>query len=81
MLGVGRCPELEGLTDVEWSETEVSWEIVAGGNAQKLGTATRRELATAGCLDEVRKVVGRGARILSDRITAKPVQYEVLSGD
>lgn len=81
MLGVGKCPELEGLTDAKWSETRVTWQLIVGSVSQKLGTATRWELATAGCLDEVRKVVGRGAKISSDRMSAPQVRYEVFSAD
>jgi hypothetical protein len=55
MLGVGRCPQMEGMTDIFSGRTTVKWSLEhADGSTTRIGTARETKTRVAGCEKEAR---------------------------
>lgn len=74
MVGVGKCPQTEGLVEIVWADRSTSWEIASdNGSRFKLGVPTDRTLEIRGCEDETPVSVGKSPALKSSHRALRSV--------
>lgn len=75
MIGAGKCPEMEGVVDIDWERTESRWTFTSDtGASVTLGDAGLTVFQTSACIEAVAPQFGR-----SPKLSARPVPEQLIT--